>query len=145
MTIFKDKFPNAKFIILIRDGRGVVDSQIRSYYKYPPGHLQHASHWMKPTVKEAESVWLNAMNRLFDISRRIPKERFEIIKYEYLVTNTYDVFGVLTNFLELEQPITNIDDYYKPTNICTWRENHPNMMSLLSDEFKKRLEGCGYE
>lgn len=143
MLVFKNKFPNAKFIIVVRDGRDVIASQIRSYYKWPPGSLDHADHWMKPTIKLAQSVWLD-INKLTVVRlNQIDSNRLFFFRYEDAV-NTPKKFEVeISEFLGVD--ICNISDYFKPTNIGKWKETHPNMMEELSADFKSMLKRFEYD
>src|SRR5688572_3383175 len=53
------QFPGARFVVTIRDGREVVASQIRGYHQRRQNG-QAIDWWMRPTISEAQSLWLDA-------------------------------------------------------------------------------------
>jgi hypothetical protein len=142
MPMFATKFPNAKFIIVIRDGREVVASQIRGYHKWPPGDPDHAPHWMKKNIESAQYLWLNISQIIIKTKSIIPEKRLLVFRYEEAVSSPKDFCEKLSYFLGAE--IKNINDYFKATNLNRWQKDHPNMMEQLSIEFKDVLDYLGY-
>jgi hypothetical protein len=143
MPQLAQKFPNAKFIIVVRDGRDVVASQIRGYYRWPPGDPDHAPHWMKNTVKEAQGLWARVAQATLDRIRVIPRDRLFWFRYEDAVKDPQTFCTNLSTFLEVD--IENIDGYFKPTNMGRWQKDHPDMMSELSRDFKDMLDYFNYK
>lgn len=143
MPIFMNKFPNAKFIIAIRDGRDVIASQIRGYKKWPPGSPDHAAHWMKSSIIEAQSLWLNISKLTLKVMDIVPDDRLLVYKYEEAVRRPDDFCVQLSNFLNVE--VKNINAYFKATNLNSWKEAHPTMMNELSADFKDMLRYFDYE
>jgi len=136
------KFPNSKFIIAVRDGREVVASQIRGYRKWPPGDPDHASHWMKPTVQQAQNLWLTISKMTFRMINLLPEDRFLLYRYEDAVAEPDKFCENISDFLGVD--IVNINDYFKATNLNRWKEDHPSMMDELSTEFKDMLRMFNY-
>jgi hypothetical protein len=142
MLVFANKFPNAKFVIVIRDGRDVVASQIRGYHRWPPGSPDHANHWMKATVQEAQGLWLNVSRAILQRINQIDKNRLYVFRYEDAIKDM-DLFCLdLSKFLGVN--ITNVDGFFKSTNVGKWVDEHPNMMDGLSYEFRNMLSEFGY-
>jgi hypothetical protein len=48
----------------------------------------------------------------------------------------------LSKFLGVN--ITNVDGFFKSTNVGKWVDEHPNMMDGLSYEFRNMLSEFGY-
>jgi hypothetical protein len=142
MDLFITKFPNAKFIIIIRDGRDVVASQIRGYYRWPPGNLQHAGHWMKQTIAEAQYLWAAVSKLIITRKEQVSKERLYIFKYEEAIKDTNSFCNDISNFIDYG--VENINEYFKAVNVGKWQLEHPNMMNELSNEFKELLRYFDY-
>lgn len=143
MPMFAKKFPNAKFIIVVRDGRDVVASQIRGYHKWPPGNPDHADHWMFPTVQQAQHLWLQVNKNTIRSLAQVDHKRYLTFRYEDAATDPDDFCEKISKFLGVD--IHNINDYFKPTNMGRWQKDHPNMMDELSNEFKVMLRRFNYE
>jgi hypothetical protein len=143
MLLFAKKFPAAKFIISIRDGRDVIASQIRGYYRWPPGDPDHADHWMKKSVEEAQDLWLNVSKLTIQRLNQIDAERVFIFKYEDAALNPSKFEKDLSLFLGVD--IHDVSAYFKPVNIGKWKESHPHMMNELTEDFKSMLRRFNYE
>lgn len=142
MRMLANKFPNAKFLIVIRDGRDVVASQIRAYHKWPPGNPEHAPHWMKETVEEAQNLWLRINVNTLNNSLAVPSRRFMSFRYEDFFKDPNGLCAQLSEFVGAK---IEHKSYFKATRIHKWKEEHPDMMDKLSNEFKNMLIGLGYK
>jgi hypothetical protein len=140
LRLFDRKFPDHKFIITVRDGRDVIASQIRNYNKYGWAYAG----WMKPTVEEAMPLWLEASLLIRDVVRTIDSSKILLFRYEDAVEHVDDFCEVLTEFIGCTE-ITNIDNVFKATNVSVWKQEHPEMMSVLTDDFKNMLSKFGYD
>jgi len=142
MPMFAKKFPNAKFIIIVRDGRDVIASQIRGYSKWPPGNPDHAEHWMKAAVKESQHLWLKVNQDTTRSLLQVDPKRVMVFRYEDAVTDQISFCNDLSEFLDVN--IYSINNYFKPVGLGSWQNEHPNMMGELSVAFKAMLVALGY-
>jgi hypothetical protein len=143
MPYLLDRFPTAKFIVVVRDGRDVVASQIRGYHRWPPGDPDHAPHWMIPNVKDAQRLWWALAQTTALRIRTVPRNRLFWFRYEDAVLETEKFCSNLSAFLGVD--IKNIDGYFRPTNMGRWEIDHPDMMSELSKDFKDMLDYFNYK
>jgi hypothetical protein len=130
--------PDTKMIIIYRDGRDSIASY-RRYYD--DGHRPH---WAKSTVKEAEPIWLLPMKKVMFYKTR-DVDNLMLVRYEELTADPISYMPKIQEFLGLEPLIFEGIDFYKPVRVGTWKEEYPDMMDELSDEFKNFLIGLGYE
>ena len=89
LHLFFDLFPNAAPIIIVRDGRAVVESGVRSFG------------W---DYDEAMRMWANGARRIQDFCEN-PEHagRFLLVRYEEIYTRTSKVMGKVLDFLHLDQ------------------------------------------
>ena len=78
-------FPDAKFVHLVRDGRGCVASLKRPPFSYSPAR--------------AVATWLNSMHAGRRALRRLGPERVLELRYEDLTTATEDTLRQLCRFV----------------------------------------------
>lgn len=136
------KFPNSKFIIVVRDGRDVIASQIRGFHKWPPGNPNHAAHWMKATVQEAVPLWRDMALLTKQAVEFVPKDRLFVFRYEDAVMDSSSFCEKISYFLGVD--IEDKNAYFKPVNLNMWKETHSNMESILDDDFKAMLSYFNY-
>jgi hypothetical protein len=88
LHLFFDLFPNAAPIIIVRDGRALVESGVRSFG------------W---NYDEAMRMWSDGARRIQDFCRNPAHEgRFLVVRYEDLYTRTSEVMGKMLDFLRLD-------------------------------------------
>jgi len=134
------KFKDTKFIILIRDGRSVISSQIENWSE------DSLDHWTRPNIEEAEYLWLNQTINLQDrVSKLSAQEasRVLLVRYEALVVEPDRILKVISDFVGLDPPIKN-NDLIKPVFTDKWKAKFPDMMNRLSADFKSYLKKLGY-
>lgn len=98
---FFELFPNAYLIILVRDGRAVVESGIKSF------------DWdFRPAVR----TWAKAAKAIleFDKIYKASKFKYRIVRYEDLYNNTFEQIKHLLDFLELD---TSVYDFNAVKNL----------------------------
>ena len=89
LHLFFDLFPNAAPIIIVRDGRAVVESGVRSFG------------W---NYDEAMRMWANGARRIQDFCENPEhKGRFLLVRYEDIYTHTRDMLGNILDFLQLDR------------------------------------------
>ena len=91
---------------------------------------------MHSTVEQAQHVWLNTVRH----TRKQVKENALVVKLEDVATHKQAFMRGLHLFLGLEQK--DIDDtecpYYEPfgpVRVGIWKEEIPDIMSQVNDEF----------
>jgi hypothetical protein len=89
LDLFFKLFPDAYLLILIRDGRAVVESAVRTFYK---NFVQEARQW----AQRAQCIIQFASS---EMSRG---RRYMIVRYEDLYRNTDDEVKKILSFLDLE-------------------------------------------
>ena len=123
--------PNTKLVIILRDGRDAVCSYVRHWHT-----KNDKAHWMKPTVGEAQQVWLNTVRRIWQQSEK----NIMVVKLEDVAAHKQAFLRGLHLFLGLKQQ--NINDekcpHYKPfgpVRVGIWKEEIPDIMTKVNDEF----------
>lgn len=135
-------FHNAKFLFVVRDGRDVISSQLRAYNKYPPGSPEHASHWMSPSIEQAQTLWIQVNSVLISVLNCINSNRVMLFRYEDAVFDIDGFCSQLSDFLELT--VRPVEGVFVPTSVGSWRKEHPDMMGRLNATFRSMLETFGY-
>lgn len=105
MRFLQSIFPDAAFIIMIRNGLAVTEG-IRRKRMCDPDRPHMAG--LTTTIKEAAEQWANANRILINDQKYLRKSM--IVKYEDLVTDTSDVLSLILDFLDLD-----IQDFFIPT------------------------------
>lgn len=132
-----DTHKNAKAIVIIRDGRGVIASSISRYNK---NITKSKAWWMKPSIDQAESVWLRGMNELWSL-RKNP--RVKIVKFEDMLLKTKELFTNLKQFLSLTSDFHLTEDIISPS-IDKLSTGNSISKKALSPLFKDYLHRWGY-
>jgi len=89
-------FPDAYLLILVRDGRDVVESAARSFEAWRDGMTRQ---------------WANAAEKIlrFDRANRARNNRYMIIRYEDLYVNLDDELPKILEFLDLDTEVYDFD------------------------------------
>jgi hypothetical protein len=89
-------FPDAYLLMLVRDGRDVVESAARSFEEWRDGMTRQ---------------WAAAAERIlkFDRENRARNSRYMIIRYEDLYVNLYDELPKILDFLDLDTQVYDFD------------------------------------
>ena len=156
-----EQIPQAKFIITMRDGRDVIASQIRHYRGATTTGKPPLAHWMKPTVAEAEYLWLDNMRTWEHVRSTVSSDRVLIIRYEEITSDLFGWLETICNFCGMaynrdEWNVRVADDpkrppmgatssptwVYGPRHLSTWSEVFS--ADELSSEFKEMLQKWDY-
>lgn len=151
-----EAFPDAKFINLIRDPRGVVDSFMKApFYKNFGKNPMHAIH-----------SWRMAINRHKEAASKADPKRYISVRYEDLVEQPEFELKRLTSFLGVEFEPTMMDfhnrDYsgflageshkmgtFKPVykdSTEKWRKSLSNkQVSLIEGILEGKMKELGYK
>lgn len=87
VKLFPSLFPDAKLVLIVRDGRDVVESSFRSWPS------QSYAHWMRMWAKGARTI-LDFVNG----AGKQCKEQWRLVRYEDLLHDR-EAFGSLLDFL----------------------------------------------
>jgi len=162
--------PSSKFILVLRDGRDVVDSLLDSRL---PGGWNTNEHYVLTVTQETKNEfmkrfathWKNRMKILLDAYENHPKELRIKLRYEDLRTNTTEELIKLYDFIGIETPKHVIDELiemYKFENVPKedkgpgkgkryaspglWKENFTNdEKKILEELMGDTLRSLGYE
>jgi Sulfotransferase family len=104
-------WPHARFIHIVRDGRDLAAS-----------HLRTVPAWGYKTVRDAAVGWLEVVSRPHVVA---PAGRYLEIRYEDLVTYPRHIAKVITDFLDLPFDVALLQhpDYVHSLFDCPW--GHP--------------------
>jgi hypothetical protein len=92
LNLFPRLFPDGKLVVLIRDGRDVVDSAARSWPRVP------MPYWMHKWARAAGQV-----QRCCDPETPPEGRHWVLVRFESLVADTQDSVGALLDFLGLDR------------------------------------------
>ena len=139
---FFDLFPDAYLILLVRDGRAVVESEVKSFNRTYEGCMR---------------TWRNGAQSIINFRDKYKqlKERYILIKYEDLVANEKEILSKIFNYLDLNPEIYDYQaassigvigssDLRKSTDAIHWKpvEKTPdfNPLARFSNWNKHRHE-----
>lgn len=95
LHLFFDLFPNAAPIIIVRDGRAVVESGVRSFG------------W---NYDEAMRMWANGARRIQDFCKQPAHQgRFLLVRYEDIYAQTRKTMSAILDFLQLDRSRFDFD------------------------------------
>jgi len=149
--------PNSKIIILLRDGRDVLDSQTdaRTYGFEKGGRFEKrttASPLKKNVrpefIKNQSLRWVRLTKELLETYENHAEDKRYKIKYETLLNNTLSEMEKIYNFLEIKiqsKDLGNIVEKLKFENNGFLLEKDPKLVSkkiiilLKNEEFRKKI------
>lgn len=145
-------FPDAYYIHMIRDGRGVANSTLRV-----PWWNETYIWWLGLTVREWERQgrepielaglhWKRTVEEVWS-KRHLFQNRYIEARYEDLVRDTRGVIGTLTNFCELRHSTAYIDllPSTLPDSDVKWRERLTiRQKEALQESLGEFLDNLGY-
>jgi hypothetical protein len=133
-------FPNAMYIGIIRDGRDVAcsyrkTSLIGSEYEYRPV--------LPAKINEIAHEWLVNNEKINDFRKNIAKNRFLMIRFEDLVTDTKSTLESLSKFLSIEytEQMLNYHLYrHEPEKTMAWKSKLSDLPDAKTiGQFKNML------
>ena len=80
MEEIAERLPGVRFLVTLRDGRAVIASQIRQYTAVVERGGE-PDNWMRPTVEEAEFLWLRSARKWLSLRADPPAPCLEV-RYE---------------------------------------------------------------
>ena len=132
--------PNTKLIVILRDGRDAVCSYVRHWHQ-----KKNKAHWMYPNVEQAQHVWLNTVRQIWT---KRDTEGLMVVRLEDVAVHKEAFMKGLQLFLGLEQRVI-VDEcsYYEPfgpVRVGIWKEEIPEIMSKVNDEFVRYMKLFDY-
>ena len=118
-------YPTARFIVLMRDIRAVVNSMLANAERYPEQAapvISYVRHWRK------YAAFLIEM-------RRHMEDRLHVVRYEDLVQNPEMASREICSFLDtpFDQAMTGADGFTDPSTGRTWEGNSSFVASARID------------
>lgn len=98
LPLFFQLFPNAQPIIIVRDGRAVVESKMKSF---------------DAEFVAASRAWASAAEWIFEFQEKTSPDKFRLVRYEDLYQDTKELVRSLLEFLDLDPsvyPFEKIDE-----------------------------------
>jgi len=96
VNLFFEFFPNAYLLILVRDGRAVVESAVRTFYR---NFADEARKW----ATRASAI------RRFAAGESSIGRKYLIVRYEDLYTNTSDELRRIMSFLDMDPALYDFE------------------------------------
>ncbi|PNQ73292.1 hypothetical protein C1T31_07165 [Hanstruepera neustonica] len=122
LRFLKQTYPNAKFLVIIRDPRDVVCSYLNV------NSLQTSSEY-KPkfpnTIKEMSLDWYSKNMKIAEFLESINPSTYKIVKYEDLLSQPELELEKCTNLLDLEFEYSMMDFYknnMEPSELLDWKK-----------------------
>lgn len=122
LDLLNQIFPEAKYLVIVRDCRDVVCSYLNvnslvTDSKYKPKFPE--------TIKEMSFDWLNKNTEILRFLESIDSKNYTIIKYENLLIKSKEELKKCTDILDLEFEDQMLD-YYKnnmePSELLDWKK-----------------------
>ena len=144
-------YSNSRLIVCIRDGRDVIESQIKRYKYFMDINGTVRNHWwtkrtIEDCINDTGRNWLHYMN-VWDITKKNLKVPYYELFYKNLILNPEDEAERLSKFLNIEElelfkifkSNINSDTYN------SWKYTIPNINSKLPSAWKQMLKKYGFE
>jgi len=165
--IILDLLPNSKSILVLRDGRDVIDSQMdaRSEDGWGKKDLVIKEEKRIQFIKKQSKLWVQQMEMLMKLYEKNPKELTYLVKYEDLLKNTLTELQKIYKFINVDvnkETLEKLVEKYSFEKIPSlmkgkgkfrrsaipgkWRENFDEEeKSLINDIMGDALKELGYE
>jgi len=161
--------PNSKFIILVRDGRDIIDSirdARQGSFMTKEGEVNNlSSSEMSGFIQNRSKMWNSLIDSLMNTYNNHNKNLRIFVKYEDLRKNTYEELKKIYEFLNInisEEELQNIVKKYTFENLPDeikgsgkfhrsatpgkWKENfNEEEKKLMNDIMGNALKKLGYE
>ncbi|PYS68922.1 MAG: hypothetical protein DMF69_18575 [Acidobacteria bacterium] len=139
------RFPELKFIHMIRDARDMMLSE-NIYFLRQNGHWLLGPDWWKNPEAAQLELWRASNERALEFARHLGA-RYHIVRYEDLCRKPADTVSAVMAFLG--QPEINIGPLIEGIrdrgNIGRWRNDQAAKVVELSRAARADLERFGYE
>ena len=144
ISFLTERFPELKFIHMIRDARDMMLSE-NIYFLRQNGHwLLGPDWWRNPEAAQLE-LWRASNNRALEFAQYYLNDRYHMVRYEDLCRQPAETVSAVMAFLG--QPETNIGPLIQGIrdrgNIGRWRENGAPKIVELSGAAQSDLQRFG--
>jgi hypothetical protein len=140
------RFPQLKFIHMIRDARDMMLSE-NIYFLRQNGHWLLGPDWWRDPEAAQLKLWRVSNKRALEFAEHYLKDRYHMVRYEDLCQKPTETISAVMAFLG--QPETNIAPLIQGIrdrgNIGRWRRNQAPKTVELSRAAQADLERFGYE
>jgi len=162
IRLLKKIFPDAKFIHVVRDGRGVANSLINvdfwqgykgpNKWRWGPLDELYQKEWEKYNksfIVLAAIQWKMLVESVEKSKKLLPDSQFIEIKYEELMANSLNVFRKVIDFCELNWT-PGFEERIKKFTLKNmnhkWKENLSDLQKKeLNEVLSKKLSDYGYK
>ena len=166
---FKEIFPNAKFIHVVRDGRAVANSLTnyegwegwRGVYNWRLGYIPakeemtflDSMNWSFYAIAALE--WKTIVNNIINVSAKLPADDFITVRYEDLVETPDEIVKKVMKFCGVSEiskryirhrkTIKIINANEKSFRIPSWKKNlSPDVIEKLTEFLSDELKYYSY-
>jgi len=119
--------PNSKIIILLRDGRDVIDSRLDARsekgWSTKDGWKAIAKKDRIPFIERESKIWVKIMNNLMKTYDYHEKRNIVLLKYEELLGNTFEKMKQIFKKIEIDIDDKVIKKIVREQEFKTWKKN----------------------
>jgi hypothetical protein len=140
------RFPQLKFIHMIRDARDMMLSE-NIYFLRQNGHWLLGPEWWRDPEAAQMELWRISNKRALEFAQQYLKDRYHMVRYEDLCRKPAETVSAVMTFLGVREinvePL--IDGIRDRGNIGRWRENGAPKIVELSGAAQSDLQRFGYD
>jgi hypothetical protein len=140
------RFPELKFIHMIRDARDMMLSE-NIYFLRQNGHWLLGPDWWKDPEAAQLELWCASNKRALEFAQKYLNDRYHIVRYEDLCRKPAETISAVMGFLG--RPGVNIAPLIEGIrdrgNIGRWRKDPAAKVLELSRAVQADLERFGYD
>ena len=138
------RWPKARIVMCIRDGRDFIASSMRHHDLEGPAHP-----WICPTPNAAQHIWLDVMRTWSEQKPLLARDgtRYIELRYEEAMQNPQAALRNVAQFAGLnptDEQVMHAAQDYKPTNLGYWRDRIPDVENQINEEMRDMLRRWGY-
>ena len=141
-----ERFPELKFIHMIRDARDMMLSENIYFLRQNGQWLLGPDWWRNPEAAQLE-LWRASNKRALEFAQQYLKDRYLLVRYEDLCQKPAETVSAVTTFLG--SPEINIGPLIEGIrdrgNIGRWRRDQAAKMIELDRGAQAELKRFGYE
>jgi hypothetical protein len=146
IPFFADRFPEMRFVHVVRDARDMMLSENR-YFLRQHGHwVLGRDWWQNPLVAQLD-LWRLGNKRAVEFGQRYLGDRYYMLRYEDLCQKPAETVTQLLEFLEAPKMNVGplIEGIRDRGNIGRWRRASDGAMAKLGPDVQADLKRFGYE
>jgi len=136
------KFPDSKFIHIIRDGRAVINSMLERAKENPSGYfgipLKNSENKKLNSIEKHASQWIEIINEIRSSANQLKKNQYLEVKYEDLINEPKLILNKITKFCELPTFNYSFIIYDKSSNSQNKNKSDNKFIALIKISNKNR-------